>query len=359
MVALGRSPEHQELPLEAGDYFGSWECAVIRAAKNVCAGISGTPVVARFVAHLERRVREPSSKLRVLTYHRIGYPQQETQGDPELISATPESFREQMELLAERYQVLSMWEVLQAAREGGLLPPLAVLVTFDDSYRDFRDLAWPILRDLGLPVTLFVPTAHADRPHMEFWWDRLARAIRYADPGEAIELPCGCFPLSSPRRRQRAAAVLRGYLKTLPHERAMHWVDEICSRLKVPPRRVPSTLDWSELRQLQEEGVVLGAHTRTHPLLTRIDRQRIEEEVQGAKHDLDQHVGPCLPVFAYPAGAVGSAAPAILRAAGYELAWTTRAGASDLRRDDPLQLRRFHVGISTTTPLLRARLASA
>lgn len=332
---------------------------MIRSAKRVCAEFSGTPVVTKFVGHLERRLQVPSSKVRALTYHRIGYPQQETQGDPALISATPEKFREQMELLADRYHVVSMEEVLQAARDRLLLPPRAVLITFDDAYCDFKDVAWPILQDFRLPVTLFVPTAHADQPHAEFWWDRLARAIRHADPQETIRVPAGCFPLSSPRRRQRAAAVLREYIKALPHKEAMQRVNDICEQLHLPPRRLPSTLGWRELRQLGEEGVTLGAHTRTHPLLSRIGPQRVEEEIRGAKRDLDEHLGESLPVFAYPAGAVGTVAPAILRSAGYELAWTTRAGASDLHHDDPLQLRRFHVGVSTTAPLLRARLASA
>lgn len=332
---------------------------MIRAAKYACARISGTTLVGRVLDRLERRAREASHTLRVVTYHRIGDPRHEEHGDSKLYSATPEMFRTQMQLLADRYHVLSMGEVVEAVRSRGLLPPRAVLITFDDAYPDFQEIAWPILREMALPVTLFVPTAYPDNAAAEFWWDRLARAIRFADPGATIEGPRGRLSLDSMRRRQRAAMGLREYVKTLPHDTAMHWVDRLCAQLDLPPSSIATTLGWSALRQLRDEGVVLGAHTRTHPLLDRIDETRLEAEIFGAKQDLEEHVGSCLPIFAYPAGAVGREAPAMLRSAGFELAWTTRAGASDLARDDPLQLRRFHVGISTTAPLLRARLASA
>lgn len=332
---------------------------MIRAAKTACAGISGTPFVTRFVERLEDRERDASLRVRVLTYHRVGYPQQEEQGDPKLISATPEVFRAQLEMLAEHYHILSMEEVLEAVRKRQLLPPRAVLITFDDAYPDFQELAWPILQEVGLPVTLFVPTAYPDRAGVEFWWDRLVRAIRHADPEETIDGPCGRFPLNSMRRRRRATKILREYVQLLPHETAMQWVDRLCVQLRSPPRPVAATLGWSELRRLRDQGVVLGAHTRTHPLLNRINGQRLEEEIYGAKQDLEEQIGACPPVFAYPAGAVGPRAPAILRAAGFELAFTTQSGINDLRHDDPLALRRFHVGISTTAPLLRARLADA
>lgn len=332
---------------------------MIQAAKIACAGISATRFATCFVERLERRETDASFNLRVLTYHRIGYPDQEEHGDRQLISATPEAFRRQMELLSDHYQVVSMEEVLSAVRQQQRLPPRAVLITFDDAYPDFQEFAWPILREKQLPVILFVPTAYPDRPGVEFWWDRLARAIRHADPRETIAGPCGRFPLNSTRGRHRALRSLREYVKTLPHETAMQWVEDVCQQLKSPRRTVPATLGWSELRRLHDQGVVLGAHTRTHPLLNRVNEQQLEEEIRGSKADIEQRIGTCPPVFAYPAGAVGPRASAILHDAGFELAWTTRPGINDLRHDRPLELRRFHIGTATTPSLLRARLATA
>ncbi|WP_164100499.1 polysaccharide deacetylase family protein [Candidatus Laterigemmans baculatus] len=341
-----------------------------QVAKLACARIAGSSLARHCVGRLERRETLPAFELRVLTYHRIGSPERDDAGDPKLFSATPDAFAEQLDVLAEHYCVVSIEEVLAAAGDRRLLPPRAVLITFDDAYADFQELAWPMLQERQLPVVLFVPTAYPDRQEAGFWWDRLARAIREADFGTVIAEPCGRMVLSTPRRRQRASQRLRAFVKSLPHDEAMACVDRICEQLLrasaaapgSPPRsrqgaNEPATLGWDALRRLHAEGVAIGAHTRTHPLLNRIGRERLEEEVYGAKADLERELGSCLPVFAYPAGAVDSEAVRVVRAAGFRVGLTTRPGLNRLDTDEPFRLRRYHVGIATTASLLRTRLA--
>lgn len=368
---------------------------MIQPAKIACARMARTPLAMRFVGRLERRESAPALRLRVLTYHRIGKPEQNAAGDPKLFSATPEAFRAQLDVLAEHYNVVSIDQVLAAVGEGRLLPPRAVLITFDDAYPDFQDLAWPMLRERQLPVILFVPTAYPDCAGADFWWDRLARAVRNAEPRAVIDEPCGRFVLNSRRRRDRAVRVLSEFIKTLPHEEAMDRVDRLCEQLdpssvssrcsppgshpaarpttpsdppRIGPPRIglpeigspeigPATLGWNALRRLREQGVAVGVHTRTHPLLNRVSGKRLEDEVYGAKQDLETELGTCPPVFAYPAGAAGPEAVRVVRAAGFKIGLTTRPGINVLDLDEPLELRRFHVGLSTTASLLRTRLA--
>ena len=97
--------------------------------------------------------------LRVLTYHRIVDPASGERCNPSLLSATPTGFETQMRHLARRYRVVGADEVAAAYRRERRLPDRAVLVTFDDAYRDVGEVAWPIMRALGLPATVFVPTA--------------------------------------------------------------------------------------------------------------------------------------------------------------------------------------------------------
>ena len=82
-----------------------------------------------------------------------------------------------MRHLQRRYRVVSLAGVLEAARRRTPLPARAVLVTFDDAYRDFLDAAWPILEKHRIPATMFVPTAYAAEPERSFWWDRLHRCF--------------------------------------------------------------------------------------------------------------------------------------------------------------------------------------
>src|SRR5438128_7460507 len=122
-----------------------------------------------------------------------------------------------MSFLAANYCVVSMLEVLDAARTGAALPPRSVLVTFDDAYRDFAEHAWPILQRYRLPATLFVPTAFPGHPDQVFWWDRLYRAVTGTARRGHLDTPLGRLPLKTPNHRDRAFTRLKDYVKTLPH----------------------------------------------------------------------------------------------------------------------------------------------
>ena len=88
--------------------------------------------------------------LRILTYHRVADIGTCPRLNPRLVSATPVEFEKQMRHLARSYRVVSATDVLEAVEFGRPLPRRAVLVTFDDAYRDFAEIAWPIMRRHGL-----------------------------------------------------------------------------------------------------------------------------------------------------------------------------------------------------------------
>ena len=145
------------------------------------------------VALLDRTGGERANLLRVLTYHRVDDPQARPWLDPVLISAAPEVFEVQMKYLSANYQPVSVFDVLEAVERNDqvILPPRAVLVTFDDAYQDFEQHAWPVLKHYQIPVTLFVPTAFPDHPEHFFWWDRLFHALHATMKASARPEPHG------------------------------------------------------------------------------------------------------------------------------------------------------------------------
>ena len=310
----------------------------------------------RFVSLVERTGGESSGLLRVLTYHRVDWPDAQPQLDPGLISATPAAFEEQMAYLAENCHVLSIPELLEIIRDRQMtLPPRAVLITFDDAYVDFAEHAWPVLKRYRLPVVLFVPTAYPDQPERTFWWDRLYQALYFAQGYEQIDTRVGRFSLGTAVDKKHALGQCVHHVKSLPHDEAMEWVDQICLRLGLE-RPLHHALSWASLRQLAAEGVVLGAHTQGHPLVNRVSLQRAEAEAVGSLRDLRREIGSALPIFAYPSGGFDDDVVAMLRQAGFELAFTTMRGVNDLSQTDPLQIRRINVGGNTNLPVLRAQL---
>jgi peptidoglycan/xylan/chitin deacetylase (PgdA/CDA1 family) len=300
---------------------------------------------------LERAAGSTPGRVHVLTYHRVAERADWPDLYPGLVSDAPAAFAEQMEYLARSGRAVSMEQVLAAARGDAELPPGAVTVTFDDAYQDFAECAWPVLERLGLPVTLFVPTDYADRPAPGFWWDRLYHAVNEAEPERLAE----ALDASKPSDRLALVRRSRDRIKNLPHEQALEFVTDLCARLGVEQSRC-AVLDWEQLRGLAKQGVTLCPHTRAHPLLNRVDEDRIVEEVAGSFADLRREVGEPLPVFAWPSGAWSPAAVRKLEAQGLELSFTTRRGVADLRRHHRQLLPRIPVVQKLTFPAWRAQL---
>ena len=238
--------------------------------------------------------------LRVLTYHRVIDPADAPGCDPALISATPGDFERQVQYLAAHYNVVSAGQVLDARRSGEPLPGKPVWVTFDDACRDFGEIAWPILRRHGVPATVFVPTAYPDHPELRFWWDRLYSAFTETALGEVRDPDFGRLPLGTAEARRSSRRLVQRRVKEMPHDQAMRAVERICAQLGDAARTDRDTLGWNELRRLVSEGVSVGAHTRTHPALTRLAVEDARREIRGSRADLERELGACLPVFRVP-----------------------------------------------------------
>ncbi len=324
---------------------------LLRRASSLAAA---SAAFSKFVNLLEQAGGERPNLLRVLTYHRVDKPDARPDLYPGLISATPETFDQQMAYVAANYHVISTPELLDASRTGSALPPRAVMVTFDDAGRDFAEHAWPILKRHRIPVTLFVPTAFPDHPERTFWWDRLYHALT-TTRRDHLATPIGQLPLDTAARRLRVFKQLRDYVKSRPHAEAMTWVEQVCGELGALPSE-HNVLSWEALRQLAREGVVLGAHTQTHPLMNRVSLDEVRAEALGSLSDLEREIGATLPIFAYPSGGFNDEVVRLLEREGFALAFTTGPGINDLRQAHPLRLRRINVGQRTTLPVLRVRL---
>jgi peptidoglycan/xylan/chitin deacetylase (PgdA/CDA1 family) len=294
--------------------------------------------------------------LRVLTYHRVAELKDSLTLNPRMISATPANFVRQMRYLAKNYHVISMAEVVHAAEKRVRLPRRAVLITFDDAYCDFGEIAWPVLKRFRLPATLFVPTAYPDQPDRSFWWDRLYRAFAYTSRAELKATSLGVLSLVNSETRRQSLRRLQNFVKTIAHAEAMVLVDEICAGLDERPIAQKSVLSWKELRQLAKEGVTICAHTRTHPIMTQLSSEEIRQEISGSRRDLQQEIGEILPIFCYPSGSHDDTVVNILKEEGFTVAFTTLDGHNDMRSADLLRLRRTNLTRRTSLPIFRLRL---
>jgi peptidoglycan/xylan/chitin deacetylase (PgdA/CDA1 family) len=199
----------------------------------------------------------------ILTYHSI-----DGSGSP--ISVAPEAFARHVRFLASgRVRVVELGKIARVPEEED-----AVAITFDDGFANFAERAWPLLRDRGLPATLFVVS---DRVGKTNAWD--------AAPG--IEIPS--LPL----------------------------------------------LAWDQLARFALEGLELGAHGRTHASLAGMPRDRLFDEVNGSKEKIRMETGRTPSAFAFPFGDRDAAAVEAVRGA-FSCACTTELRA--LARGEDLHL---------------------
>lgn len=298
--------------------------------------------------------------LRVLMYHRVDDPAATGHLDPALISATPEDFRVQMTHLARWYRPVSLEEVEMAFAEGKRLPRRAVHITFDDGYRDFREVAWPILKELGIPTTLFVATAYPGSAERSFWWDRLHRAL---DIGPEDGWRREVLRVATERGVTTVDAGWAGYdareiLRHLPHDDMERLVDLVCRGKAVDVGRPihADILDWSELRELGDEGVDFGAHTRHHVALSRVGPERIRREIRGSLDDMERELGVRPRSLAYPYGMWNRGVARIAADEGCVLGFTCEHGLNRLGDADPLGLRRSAITKRTSPTVFTVRM---
>jgi peptidoglycan/xylan/chitin deacetylase (PgdA/CDA1 family) len=337
-----------------------------------------SPPAGALAALLERIAPPPPESFAVLTYHRIDEPEARPWLNPSLLSATPVGFEAQMSALLRRHHPIGLPELLAARRAGRPLPERAVVITFDDAYRDFLEHAWPVLARHGIPATLFVPTAYPDADG-SFWWDRLWRAVDQA-PAGAVESPIGSLQLDDAASRRAAARGLVEHVKRLDHDDAMASVAALLERLggaggaggataqpdaNGPSRATgrrrgdPDVLRWEEIRRLAVAGLGVAPHSRTHALMTRLTPAQVGTELEGSRADLEERLGNLAfgTVFAYPAGAHSAATRDALARLGFELGFTTERGINRVHGSDPLSLRRINVGLRSGPELVRAQMA--
>lgn len=296
---------------------------------GLLARLNAPGVLQAFSAHDRQR-------LVVLCYHRVDYPEHRPWLDPELISATPEQFDEQMQLLARQYHPVTAEQVLEALEGGRSLPSHAVLVTVDDGYRDFRETIFPVSQRHGIRPVLFVPTAFASRlPGYEaFWWDQLYQAVYCSD---RPTLPCRgeSIPIESPAQKSDARRRVARLLKRLPHDEAVDIARGFSEqRTALPADRPPDILNWDELRQLARDGATLAAHTHTHSILSRITQARAAEEIHTSQALIHREIGSALPVFAFPDGKPETFTPDIvklLQSEAFRLVFTTVEGSARIQ----------------------------
>jgi peptidoglycan/xylan/chitin deacetylase (PgdA/CDA1 family) len=281
-----------------------------------------------------RRRRVERGQAVILMYHSIsrGRP------DPWNLCVDPDRFADQLRLLRDRFQVVSLGALGEALAARRTLSR-AVVISFDDGYRDNLLVAKPLLEQEGLPATVFVATGYLDAGR-DFWWD---------------ELEAFCASSSQPSRP------LWQTLQPLTHEARFQRLDKLWESIDTPRPKPSLPLSVGELESLAEGTLIeIGAHTVTHPHLSSLSVDRQREEIQVSKASLADITGRPVTAFSYPHGDFSELTLGVVRSAGFQTACTTHSAPVARRRAQSLALPRVQVenwDAETLEDTLESRLA--
>ncbi|MDW8208691.1 MAG: polysaccharide deacetylase family protein [Chloroherpetonaceae bacterium] len=214
----------------------------------------------------------------ILMYHKVGA---EHGGHADsFLNVRARDFQRQMQLMATLgYRTRPFAEIVDALTRGRSLPRRTFAVTFDDGYSCVGVHAAPALEVHGFVATVFVVSGAAGGTNL---WDRSTGWP---------ELPL---------------------------------------------------MGWEELRRLHALGWEIAGHTASHPRLACLEDAVAQAEILEGKKAVEAQLGCALKTFCYPFGSFNPRTPALVRAAGFEGACTTRSGLAQPGMD-PFLLPRVKV----------------
>lgn len=330
------------------------------AARLIVRSGLARPLAAAYEASCQR--------LRVLAYHRV-LPRAVEPGfsyDIELVSAWQDEFDWQVGYLAKHHEVITCHDLAAMIDDGRPIPRNAVLITFDDGYRDNHDVALPILQGHGVPAVVFVATGYMGSRET-YWYDRLVHQMLTVAQAE-LPMPAGVPPLmvgGGEAQRRRAAHEALKHLKTLSdparRDTLENWRVAMGAAEHDGFHGIDGPMDWTEVRALSEAGIEIGSHSVTHPVLARVgDDAQLERELVDSKAEIEARTGRPVVSLAYPVGGPSAYSDRVIdvaRRAGYRFGFTYEPGVIDPQRMDPFRLRRLPVERYISRDRFRAMLA--
>jgi len=277
------------------------------------------------------------NKLIILNYHRIrpSDPLFSTPFDEGTYTLDADEFATQVEWLRNNTLLMSEKDLLDSNKDGLFSPPSAskpcVMLTFDDGYRDFYTLAYPILKHFNVPAALFVASQMINTRQIS-WWDIIAYLIKgCAKP--AIHFDDRVFPMGN--QKQDAIDFFLLQMKRERYEHTKYLLKDLSEACEVgfpdPELQNEELLTWEEIREMACHNITIGSHTHTHRVLSTLNPSAQKEEMILSKMIIEEKIGRPVHSIAYPVGEphyITAETPEIAAACGYLLGYTTNSGVN-------------------------------
>ncbi len=331
-----------------------------RAAKSAMANVLHYSGARKAIA-AARRLRAGGRRILILSYHRVvdDFTGEVQRSIPGLLISRETFRRHLLDLHGAGYEIVSLEDGLHVISGERAAKRDICVITFDDGYRDVYRHAFPLLRDMGLPATIYVPSGFVGT-NRRFNHDRLFHVLLLARQRRLRPLyellPAQTVSLLEPvlTGNETVAAAVDRFLSETPGGVALRVIEGLGEQLGGGADTMPQygdVMTWDDARRMADAGISIGAHTVGHNVLPLEEPERAEWEIFESRTEIERQTGrPCLD-FAYCNGWYSDELVRILNRAGYRSAVTTEDLANRVG-GDPFTLKRkvlwenFSVGLN-------------
>ncbi len=264
-------------------------------------------------------------KCLILQYHRVAL----LCHDPFQLVVEPYHFEEQMEYLAETFNVISIDEMKEHLEKGAPFRDKTVIVTFDGGFSDVLYTAKDVLERYKIPAVVFTASANITEGG-QFWWQELEDLLIANEADGYLELMIeGRFhkwPARTHFEKFRAYEDLYSILSKKTPSEQKEIIEAIAQSRELRAAELDNhrTMDADELKSLDESGLItIGGHTHNYVNLSALPKWQQNEEVLKNKNVLEEVLGHSIEYFSYPLGSgdkCTSEINCILENSGFSLA---------------------------------------
>lgn len=234
----------------------------------------------------------------------------------------PAHFERIIAYLTRHYQVVPLEGYLTEPSAFSAKRPLAT-VLFDDGYKDNIEYAAPVLKKYNCPASFYIVTDCIDRnvPTWTYLVDNLFQQTGVKN----IQLEFDFVPrhLSSislaEGNRSPGVKAIKPWMKSLSNNRRIQIMQALTGQCADVPMPENKMMNWDDIRQMDQDGFIIGSHSHTHPMLASLESEaEIKDELNISFLKISAATGKAPLSISYPIGSFDERVKRISAEAGYQ-----------------------------------------
>jgi peptidoglycan/xylan/chitin deacetylase (PgdA/CDA1 family) len=235
---------------------------------------------------------------RVLMYHRFS-------AQPENRKVSIKTFEEQLEYISKDFNVISLNEYIDKKKSGISLKD-EVVITIDDGYTDFFEYAYPLLRKYRFPATLFIASDFLEKKNW-LWWDEIEYILKKTHKDKIIfQYQNNSFNIEKQKGIDKPWNEIADACLELGEADRKELLNHLTKSLDVNLPQIPqkeySAITIKQAKKMMNNGISIGCHTKTHPVLKSLRPEDLEKEIIYSKNRLEKILQTEINFFCYPYG---------------------------------------------------------